>query len=389
MSAAEPHKLRIGLVAGEISGDLLGAGLLQALSDRSAGLESEGIAGPRMQASGCRSLFPMERLAVMGLVEVLGRLVELLGIRRRLAEHFLANPPDAFIGIDAPDFNLGLERRLRRAGITTVHYVSPSVWAWRQRRVLKVAKAADCVLALFPFEAAFYRRHQVPVVFVGHPMADDIPMELDVGAARQALGIGQTGQVLALLPGSRMGEVSRLALPFLHTAAWLQARLRGLQVLVPCATPAIRRHMEAMLVEYPGTGVRLTDGRGREVLAACDAVLLASGTATLEAALLRKPMVVAYRMNALSYALLRRLIKVPYASLPNLLADRALVPEYFQEQVNADVLGPALLPLLQGVGSAPEMRTSFADMHRILRRSASERAAEAVLETIARRRVGP
>ncbi|RMH82543.1 lipid-A-disaccharide synthase [Pseudomonas sp. AOB-7] len=372
--------LRIALVAGEASGDILGAGLMQALKARHPDAEFIGVGGARMEAEGLQSSFPMERLAVMGLVEVLGRLFELLGRRRQLARELIAAKPDVFIGIDAPDFNLGLELKLRRAGIKTVHYVSPSVWAWRQKRVLKIRDACDLMLTLFPFEAQFYDAHQVPVRFVGHPLADAIPPQADRAAAREALDLPQDEPVVALMPGSRGGEVARLGELFLDAAIRLRALRPGIRFLLPCATPERRAQLEQMLAsrDLPLT---LLDGRSHEALAACDAVLIASGTATLEALLYKRPMVVAYRVAPLTYRILKRLVKSPYISLPNLLAERLLVPELIQDAASADALAQSLAPLIDG----GEVQTEGFDViHRALRRDASAQAAEAVLKLVGR-----
>jgi lipid-A-disaccharide synthase len=372
--------LRIALVAGEASGDILGAGLIQALKARHPDAEFIGVGGARMEAEGLQSSFPMERLAVMGLVEVLGRLFELLGRRRQLARELIAAKPDVFIGIDAPDFNLGLELKLRRAGIKTVHYVSPSVWAWRQKRVLKIRDACDLMLTLFPFEAQFYDAHQVPVRFVGHPLADAIPPQADRAAAREALDLPQDEPVVALMPGSRGGEVTRLGELFLDAAIRLRALRPGIRFLLPCATPERRAQLEQMLAsrDLPLT---LLDGRSHEALAACDAVLIASGTATLEALLYKRPMVVAYRVAPLTYRILKRLVKSPYISLPNLLAERLLVPELIQDAASADALAQSLAPLIDG----GEVQTEGFDViHRALRRDASAQAAEAVLKLVGR-----
>ncbi|MEW6352932.1 MAG: lipid-A-disaccharide synthase [Pseudomonadota bacterium] len=380
--------MRIGIVAGEASGDLLGAGLIGALKERAPGATFEGIAGPRMVEQGCRALFPMEKLAVMGLVEVLAHYRELLGIRAQLLQHFLADPPDVFIGIDAPDFNLGLERRLKAAGIPTVHYVSPSVWAWRQYRVKKIAASVDLMLTLFPFEAAFYaaqKKHRVPVRFVGHPLADMIPVaaQEDKAAARARLGVPAHGEVIALLPGSRVSELRYLAEPFAQTAAWCAARRPGLHFVAPQAAPATRALFEDALARHaPHVPVTLVDGRAHEAMQAADAVLAASGTATLEALLLNRPMVVAYRMAWLTAQIARRLLKTPYYSLPNLLAGRRIVEEYSQDDVNAENLGAALLRFLEQPDTVHTLCENFAAIHHALAQNASARAAQAVVELV-------
>ena len=372
--------LRVALVAGEASGDILGSGLMQAIKQRHPNAEFIGVGGARMEAEGLKSYFPMERLAVMGLVEVLGRLFELLGRRRQLARDLIAAKPDVFIGIDAPDFNLGLELKLRRAGIKTVHYVSPSVWAWRQKRVLKIREACDLMLTLFPFEAQFYDEHQVPVRFVGHPLADAIPLQADRAAAREALDLPQDEPVVALMPGSRGGEVARLGELFLDAAIRLRALRPGIHFLLPCATPERREQLEQMLAgrDLPLT---LLNGRSHEALAACDAVLIASGTATLEALLYKRPMVVAYRVAPLTYRILKRLVKSPYISLPNLLAERLLVPELIQDAATPEALAQAVAPLIDGGQVQTE---GFDVIHRALRRDASVSAADAVLKLAGR-----
>jgi len=376
--------MRFGIVAGEASGDLLGAGLIAAIKQRHPDAVFEGIAGPQMIAAGAVSLYPMERLSVMGLVEVLGRYRELIGIRRRLAEHFLANPPDVFIGIDAPDFNLGLERRLREAGIKTAHYVSPSVWAWRQRRVKKIARSTDLMLTLFPFEASFYEQHHVPVRFVGHHLADTIPLEVDKSVARRALDLPATGEILALLPGSRSSELRYLAADFIGAARWLCARRPGLTVVAPLVNAERRAQFEAVLAEQDAPpSLILVDGHSREVMAAADVVLLASGTAALEAMLLKRPMVVAYRLAALTYWLVKRMIKVDKVSLPNLLAGEHLVPELIQHDATPERLGAAVLSYLENPQAAAAVNVRFDEIHRDLRRNASEQAAEAILQLAA------
>ncbi|WP_252274400.1 lipid-A-disaccharide synthase [Pseudomonas subflava] len=370
--------LRVALVAGEASGDILGAGLMQALKTRYPQIEFIGVGGPRMEAEGLVSAFPMERLAVMGLVEVLGRLRELLGRRKRLIRDLIAAKPDVFIGIDAPDFNLTLELSLRQAGIRTVHYVSPSVWAWRQKRVLKIREACDLMLTLFPFEARFYLEHQVPVRFVGHPLANTVPLQVNRAGAREALGLAQDESVVALLPGSRGGEVARLGALFLDAAERLRALRPGVRFVLPCANAERRAQLEAMLAGR-NLPLMLLDGRSHEALAACDAVLIASGTATLEALLHKRPMVVAYKVAPLTYRILRRLVKSPYISLPNLLAERMLVPELIQDAATPDALAQTLAPLLDDGAVQTE---GFDVIHRALRQDASQQAADAVLKLV-------
>lgn len=375
--------LRVGILAGESSGDILGAGLMQALRQRHPDISFHGIGGPLMEAQGLRSRVPMERLAVMGLVEPLKRLPELLRIRRELVRDLLQDPPDVFIGIDSPDFNLGVEARLRARGIKTVHYVSPSVWAWRQRRIHKIARAVDLVLTLLPFEAEFYRKHRVPVCFVGHPLADLIPLEPDRAAARALLQLPPEGRVLALLPGSRQGEVARLGPVFLAAAQRLLAADPGLHVLVPCASEARRAQLDGLVQTLGMTDARLLllDGHSREAMTAADAVILASGTAALEAMLLKRPMLVCYRMAPVSYFIISRLLQVPYFSLPNLLAGAALVEELVQEQVSEAVLVQRATRLLAAAGHASLLHT-YRDIHLQLRQDASQKAADAILKIL-------
>lgn len=375
--------MRFGIVAGEASGDLLAAGLIRAIKQRYPDAEFEGIAGPGMIAAGARSLFPMDRLSVMGIVEVLGRYRELLGIRRQLAKHFRENPPDAFIGVDAPDFNLGLEQQLRNAGIKTVHYVSPSVWAWRQHRVRKIARSTDLMLSLFPFEEDFYRRHKVSVRFVGHPLADMIPLETDKLAARRQLSLPIDGEILALLPGSRFNELHYLSAPFIEAARWLRSRRPNLQFVVPLANSHRRAQFEQALAGINDSPpMTLVDGHSREVMAAADVVLLASGTAALEAMLLKRPMVVAYKLSALTHCLVVRMLKVANVSLPNLLAGETLVPELIQHQARPEQLGQAVLEYFEHPQKSARLSQRFEEIHRSLRCDASERAAEAVLELV-------
>ncbi len=368
--------LTVALVAGEASGDILGAGLMQAIRAQRPDVQFVGVGGPRMEALGLKSYFPLERLAVMGLVEVLGRLPELLARRKRLVRTLLEVRPDVFVGIDAPDFNLDLAHKLRRAGIKTVHYVSPSVWAWRQKRVLKIRDACDLMLTLFPFEAKFYDEHQVAVRFVGHPLADTIALTTDRAAARQALGLPQTGLIVALMPGSRGGEVARLGPLFLDAADRLRSMRLGIRFVLPCATPERRLQLEQMLAgrDLPLT---LLDGHSHEALAACNAVLIASGTATLEALLYKRPMVVAYSVAPLTFHILRRMVKSPYVALPNLLAQRQLVPELLQDAATPDAMAQRLSSLLDNGDVQTE---GFDAIHRTLRCDASTQAAAAVLE---------
>lgn len=373
--------LRIALVAGEASGDILGAGLMRALKAQHPAVEFIGVGGPLMQAEGLTSYFPMERLSVMGLVEVLGRLRELLARRKLLIQTLIEEKPDVFIGIDAPDFTLNIELKLRQAGIKTVHYVSPSVWAWRQKRVLKIREGCDLMLTLLPFEARFYEEKGVPVRFVGHTLADTIPLQADRAAARAELGLPD-GPLVALMPGSRGGEVGRLASVFFDAAERLQALKPGVRFVLPCASPQRRAQIETLL-EGRNLPLTLLDGQSHLALAACDAVLIASGTATLEALLYKRPMVVAYRLAPLTFWILKRMVKSPYISLPNLLAQRLLVPELLQDDATPEALAQTLLPLIDG---GEEQTRGFDDIHRILHRDASNQAADAVLTLIGQKK---
>jgi lipid-A-disaccharide synthase len=337
-----------------------------------------------MRAAGCSPWYASEELSVMGLAEVLRHLPRLLGLRRRFAERLLADPPDIFVGIDSPDFNLPLARRLKRAGVKTVQYVSPQVWAWRQSRVAKIGAAVDLVLCLLPFEKDFYAEHGVEAKFVGHPLADEIPLDADRAASRRLLGLAPGSVVLGLLPGSRRSEVSRLAAPFAESAVWLAEHSDGLEVAVAIANESLMPEWEAATATI-GRAAEFARfvGRARDVMAAADVILTASGTASLEAMLLKRPFVVAYRMSRFSYWLFSRMgiQKLPFYSLPNLLAGRALAPEYVQDDVRPGVLGPALLAALERQDRS-EAIAVMRDIHERLRRGGSDAAAEAVLALV-------
>ncbi len=377
--------MKIGIVANEPSGDWLGAAILGGLKARVPDARFVGVAGPQMQAAGCESLMPMERLSIMGLTEVLRHLGELLHIRRELTRSLLDWRPDVLIGVDAPDFNLGLERRLRRAGIPTVHLVSPTVWAWRAGRVRTIRRSVDLLLSIFPFEEEFLRQRGIPVRYIGHPLADEIPLQTDPVPARVRLGLPSQGPLLALLPGSRVSEMRLLAGPFLQTARWCLERRPGLHFAVPLVTPALRELFTAILQrEAPDLPITLVDRRGRNVIAAADCVLTASGTATMETLLIKRPMVVGYRMSPITYHLLRdlNLVKVPYAAMANLLVGRELAPEFIQDRCRADLMGPAVLGLLEDRDRVDEIRSVYHEIHGRLRRDAGREAAAAVLELI-------
>lgn len=375
--------MRIALVAGETSGDMLGAGLIKHLKQRFPEATFEGIGGPLMIAEGMDSFHPMERLSVMGLVEVLGRLWELLGIRRSLIQRWHADPPDVFIGIDAPDFNLTLAQRLREQGIKTVHYVSPSVWAWRKKRVVKIAKAVDLMLTLFPFEAQFYQQERVPVRFVGHHLADKIPLQTDHIAARRALKVDESAPLVCLMPGSRRGEVAKLGDVFLRAAQNLVESQPDIQFLIPAANEERRQQIVEQIEALPVTlPIHVFLGQSHTCMAAANVVLLASGTATLEALLLKKPMVVSYVMAPLTFWLLKRMVTQPYISLPNLLAERELVPEILQDDATPERLSQTLYELLQDNANAQQLQADFLRIHHTLRCHADEQAAQAVAELL-------
>lgn len=377
--------MRVYLVAGELSGDILGAGLIRAILARHPEAEFRGIGGPRMAAEGMHSLYPLETLSVMGLVEVLRHLPRLVGVRRHLRRDALAWRPDIMVGIDAPDFNLGLERQLREVGITTAHYVSPSVWAWRQGRVKGIARSVDAMLTFLPFEAAFYARHRVPVAFVGHPLADEMALVNDRVGARVEFELDAEAPVLAMLPGSRASEIRFLGETFFDAAERLCRERDTLQVIVPAATPERRAQLNAMLAGRPALAerLRLVDGRSWQAMEAADAVLLASGTAALEAMLCHRPMLVAYRMAPATYWLARRLVKTEWISLPNLIAREALVPELIQDEASAEAIAAGLAGLLDDGPGRAALEARFAAMHAELRRDASRRACEAIEALVA------
>ncbi len=376
----------IAIVVGEASGDILGAALMKALRRHFPDAHFSGIGGPRMLAEGFESFFPQERLAVMGLIEPLRRLSELLRIRRFLRDHFIANPPAVFIGIDAPDFNLTLEGYLKAAGIPTVHYVSPSVWAWRQKRVNKIARNVDLMLCFLPFEAEFYQRHQVPVEFVGHHLADAIPLHPDKAAARKALHLDPQARVVALMPGSRGSEVEKLGEIFLQAALFCQRQDPDIQFVIPAASPDRYRQLHLLLSRYTDVNVQLINGQSHQVMAAADVVLMASGTTTLEAMLFKRPMVIAYRMASLSWAILSRLVKTPYVGLPNIIAGRELVPEFLQDRTQPELLAAAVMRYFDEPEIVAALQQTFTELHQLLKRDASTRAAQAVAELIEARR---
>jgi len=398
-----PESRRFVIVAGEASGDLLGAGLIAALRERYPNAQFAGVGGPRMIAAGLDAWHPSEKLSVMGLVEVLKHLPELLAVRRDVVRRALEFKPDVFIGIDAPDFNLGVERRLKRIGIRTVHYVSPSIWAWREKRAAKIGRSADRVLCLFPMEPPIYARHGVDARFVGHPLADTFPLDPDRAAARAALDLPADAPVLALLPGSRLGEIARLGADFVGAAQLLAQQIPGLRVVAPMAGAACRDAFASTLAKAgigsgeSGTGaadvasspssiphspfpILVINGQAHEAMLAADAILLASGTATLEAMLAKRPMVVAYRIAPMTYRIVKGLgmLKVERYALPNILAGRALVPELMQDDCTPAALAEATLPMLRAGAIDPALLAEYRRLHLALRRDANRSAAAAI-----------
>ena len=385
VAAAADEPLRVGIVAGELSGDLLGAALITAIRAQVPNAEFFGVAGPKMIAAGCEAWATTDQLSVMGLAEVIRHIPRLLKLRASLVERFRAARPHVFVGIDYQEFNLGLAKRLKAEGFKTVQYVSPQVWAWRQGRVKTIGEACDLILCLLPFETDFYTRHGVRAVFVGHPLADQIPLEVDREAARRVLDIDPSESVVALLPGSRLSEVERLAVDFATAAAWIARRRPEISFVAPMASARVRHAFERKISEVPNAPqIRLVDGQSQRVLAAANAVIVASGTATLETLLSRRPMVVAYRFAAFTAFVLRSLglVKVQFFSQPNLLAGRRLVPEFLQEQVNGADLGAALLNELADPEHLAELQREFRTLHETLRRSGADLAATAILELV-------
>jgi lipid-A-disaccharide synthase len=380
----------VGLVAGEASGDTLGAGLIHALRRLAPDTEFFGVAGPKMQSAGCEVWEPSESLAVMGLFDVLRELPRLLRLLARLRRKFIAARPDVFVGIDSPDTNLRLARGLRAAGIPTVQYVSPQVWAWRQGRVRGIHESVDLVLCLLPFEKRFYDEQRVRAEFVGHPLADTIPLAADRGQARATLGLARDAQIVALLPGSRRGEVSRLAEDFARTAQWMAAQRPGLNFIAPMVNDSVAGIFASALGRVaPHVEVRLLEGQAQTALIAADVVLVASGTASLEAALCKRPMVVVYRLGAMTAWILRRLnlVKSKFFAQPNLLADRRVVGEYFQQEIVPESIGAELLMWLDDTPRREALEQEFLRIHLGLRCDASARAAQAVFALAGRRRL--
>ncbi|OMR93584.1 lipid-A-disaccharide synthase [Burkholderia pseudomallei] len=375
--------LRVALVAGEPSGDLLGASLLGGQRARlPASSRYYGIGGPRMSAVEFDAHWPMEKLAVRGYVEALKHIPEILRIRGELKRQLLAEPPDAFVGIDAPDFNFGLEQALRGAGIPTIHFVCPSIWAWRGGRIKKIVKAVDHMLCLFPFEPELLEKAGVAATFVGHPLADEIPLEPDTHGARIALGLPGGGPVIAVLPGSRRSEIELIGPTFFDAMELMQQREPGVRFVVPAATPALRALLQPLVDAHPSLSVTLTEGRAQVAMTAADAILVKSGTVTLEAALLKKPMVISYKVPWLTGQIMRRQGYLPYVGLPNILAGRFVVPELLQHFATPDALADATLTQLRDDANRRALTDIFTDMHLALRQNTAQRAAEAVARVI-------
>ena len=372
--------IRIGVVAGEASGDFLGSHLIQALEQKHVDIEFVGIAGPKMIAMGAKSLFPMERLSVRGYIEVLRHLYGLLKLRRQLLGYFLNNPIDLFIGIDAPDFNFWLEKKLKNKGIKTIHYVSPSIWAWRKGRIHHIKRCVSHILALFPFEPEIYQKTGIPVTYVGHPLADMLPIEPDTAAARESLKLKPNALIIAMLPGSRQGEVRQHAELFVKTAKLIYASNPNAHFLVPLITRETRQIFELAIFHEPESlPIQILFGHAHDAMEAADAIIVASGTATLEAALLKKPMVITYRMSNLSWKILKRMQLQPYVGLPNILAGKFVVPELLQGDATPEKLAEATIKLLNDSHYANEIKQEFTKIHHSLRQNTAEKAAAAVL----------
>ena len=380
MSRSDP---RIGMVAGETSGDLLAGLLLGGMKDRWPGLASQGIGGPKMAAQGFEAWWPHEKLAVHGFnMEVLRRFREIWTIRRRLGDRLLADRPDVFIGVDAPDFNLGLEARLKEQGVKTVHFVSPSIWAWRGGRIKKIHRSVDHMLCLFPFEPKIYQDAGINASFVGHPLADTIPLEVPREAARAALGIGESVPLVAVLPGSRRGEIQHIAPCFIQTVALLAKQRPDLRFVLP-VVPGLREMVEPMVREHaPDAPLTLLDGRSHEALAACDVTLIASGTATLEAALFKRPMVIAYQLSPMSWLIMKRMGYLPWVGLPNILERDFVVPERLQDDANPAQLAKDVLAWLDDPARSASVQQRFLELHHTLRRNTGQAATDAIAQVL-------
>lgn len=385
--ALQTHPLRLAMVAGEPSGDLLASSLLKGLVSKLPDTaQYYGIGGPRMQAVGFDAHWPMDKLTVRGYVEALRHIPEILRIRRELKHQLLAEQPDVFIGVDAPDFNFGLEHSLREAGIPTIHFVCPSIWAWRGGRIKKIQKSVDHMLCVFPFETAILEKAGVAASYVGHPLADDIPLEPDVPGARRALGLPDSGPIIAVLPGSRRSEINLIGPTFFDAMQIMQQREPGLRFVMPAATPAIHAQLQELASQHQGLALTIVDGQSQLAMTAADAILVKSGTVTLEAALLKKPMVISYKVPWLTGQIMRRQAYLPYVGLPNILAGRFVVPEILQHFATPEALADATLTQLHDEANRRTLTEVFTQMHHALRQNTSERAAEVVARVVESRK---
>jgi lipid-A-disaccharide synthase len=375
--------LRIGIVAGEESGDLLGANLIEAVKEKISDVEIVGIGGDHLTKAGCKTLYPMEKLSVMGIVEVCSRYFELLSIRNDLKKYFLDNPPDVFIGVDAPDFNFSLERALRKAGIKTVHYVSPSIWAWREYRLKMIAHSVDLMLTLFPFEVDYYTPNNIQAVFVGHPLAEKINFKTDKNAARDRLALPTDKRIIAIMPGSRKNELDKLAEPFIHTAARCKAKKDDLYFIAGLTNDNMGQIFSTKLKQIaPNFTVKVITGKSLDVMEAADVILLASGTVALEAMLLKRPMVVAYKLNIITYEIAKRLVRIPYISLPNILAKEIIVPECLQSQCTPELLCDELMKWIDNERLVNQLEQKFLEIHQKIRAPSRQLVRTAILDLI-------
>ncbi|MFK4446413.1 lipid-A-disaccharide synthase [Caballeronia udeis] len=382
-----PAPLRVAMVAGEPSGDLLAASLLEGLNERlPAGTQFNGIGGPRMTAAGFDAHWPMDKLTVRGYVEALKHIPEILGIRNELKRQLLAEPPSVFIGVDAPDFNFGLEHALRDAGIPTMHFVCPSIWAWRGGRIKKIVKAVDHMLCVFPFEPALMEKAGIASTYVGHPLADEIPLVPDVEGARRELGLPEGGPIIAVLPGSRRSEIALIGPTFFDAMELMQLREPGVRFVMPAATAALRELLQPLVAAHPNLSLTITEGKAQVAMTAADAILVKSGTVTLEAALLKKPMVISYKVPWLTGQIMQRQGYLPYVGLPNILAGRFVVPEILQHFATPEALADATLKQLNDDANRATLTEIFTEMHHALRQNTAQRAAEAVAQVLETRR---
>ena len=382
-----PAPLRVAMVAGEPSGDLLAASLLGGLNERlPAGTQFNGIGGPRMTAAGFDAHWPMDKLTVRGYVEALKHIPEILGIRNELKRQLLAEPPSVFIGVDAPDFNFGLEHALRDAGIPTVHFVCPSIWAWRGGRIKKIVKALDHMLCVFPFETALMEKAGIASTYVGHPLADEIPLVPDVEGARRALGLPEGGPIIAVLPGSRRSEIALIGPTFFDAMELMQRREPGVRFVMPAANAGLRELLQPLVAAHPNLALTITEGNAQVAMTAADAILVKSGTVTLEAALLKKPMVISYKVPWLTGQIMQRQGYLPYVGLPNILAGRFVVPEILQHFATPEALADATLQQLNDEANRATLTEIFTEMHHALRQNTAQRASEAVAQVLETRR---